>query len=103
MVAEAPEEAREEAPEETEATGSTRRNEATELELGPRRMSRRPLTVRKPQSPRSEAPLAPVPPEILDQFVLPGPLTPEDLGIVVNALPTNHLMLPLPPCLRSSV
>ena len=85
MVAEAPEEA----PEETEATGSTRRNEATELELGPRRMSRRPMTVRKPQSPRSKARLAPVPLEILHQFILPGPLRPEVLGIVVNALPQN--------------
>ena len=45
MVAEAPEEA----AEETEATGSTRRNEATELELGPRRIvPRRPLT--RPQA-----------------------------------------------------
>jgi putative transposase len=34
---------------------------------------------RKPKLPKSEAPLAPVPPEILDQFVGQGPLTPEEL------------------------
>ena len=34
---------------------------------------------RKPKPPTSEAPLAPVPSEILDQFVRQGPLTPEEL------------------------
>lgn len=34
---------------------------------------------RKPKSSTSEAPLAPIPSEILDQFVRQGPLTPEEL------------------------
>ena len=34
---------------------------------------------RKPKPPKSEAPLAPVPSEILDQFVRQGPLTPDVL------------------------
>ena len=34
---------------------------------------------RKPKRARSEEPLAPVPSEILDQFVRQGPLTPEEL------------------------
>ena len=53
---------------------------------------------RKPKSSRSEAPLAPVPSEILDQFVRPGPLTPDELeaavrrfkkAIVERALPVS--------------
>lgn len=39
---------------------------------------------RKPQSSRSEAPLAPIPAEILDQFVGQGPLTPDELDAVVR-------------------
>ena len=39
---------------------------------------------RKPKSPTSEAPLAPIPSEILDQFVGQGPLTPEELDAVVR-------------------
>jgi putative transposase len=39
---------------------------------------------RKPKPPQSEAPLAPVPPEILDQFVRQGPLTPEELEAAVR-------------------
>jgi putative transposase len=39
---------------------------------------------RKPKSSTSEVPLAPIPSEILDQFVRPGPLTPEELEAVVR-------------------
>ena len=39
---------------------------------------------RKPKSSMSEAPLAPIPAEILDQFVRQGPLTPEELDAVVR-------------------
>src|SRR5215203_3054643 len=39
---------------------------------------------RKPKSFTSEAPLAPIPSEILDQFVRQGPLTPEALDAVVR-------------------
>jgi transposase-like protein len=39
---------------------------------------------RKPKLPKSEAPLAPVPSEILDQFVGQGPLTPEELEAAVR-------------------
>ena len=39
---------------------------------------------RKPKSSTSEAPLAPIPSEILDQFVRQGPLTPEELDAVVR-------------------
>jgi transposase-like protein len=39
---------------------------------------------RKPKAWKSEAPLAPVPPEILDQFVHQGPLTPEELEAAVR-------------------
>jgi putative transposase len=39
---------------------------------------------RKPKSSTSEVPLAPIPSEILDQFVGPGPLTPEELEAVVR-------------------
>ena len=39
---------------------------------------------RKPKRPKSEAPLAPVPSEILDQFVRPGPLTPDELEAAVR-------------------
>src|SRR5438093_6497968 len=39
---------------------------------------------RKPKSPTSEAPLAPVPPEILDEFVRQGPLAPEELDAAVR-------------------
>ena len=39
---------------------------------------------RKPKSSPSEAPLAPIPSEILDQFVRQGPLTPEELDAVVR-------------------
>jgi putative transposase len=39
---------------------------------------------RKPKLPKSEAPLAPVPPEILDQFVRQGPLTPAELDAAVR-------------------
>jgi len=39
---------------------------------------------RKPKSSTSEAPLAPIPSEILDQFVRQGPLTPEELDGVVR-------------------
>ena len=39
---------------------------------------------RKPQSSTSEAPLAPIPSEILDQFVGQGPLTPEELDTAVR-------------------
>ena len=39
---------------------------------------------RKPQTSTSEAPLAPIPSEILDQFVGQGPLTPEELDAVVR-------------------
>ena len=39
---------------------------------------------RKPKSLTSEAPLAPIPSEILDQFVRQGPLTPEELEAVVR-------------------
>ncbi len=39
---------------------------------------------RKPKSSTSEAPLAPIPSEILDQFVRQGPLTPEELDGAVR-------------------
>src|SRR5881409_369735 len=39
---------------------------------------------RKPKTSTSEAPLAPIPSEILDQFVGQGPLTPEELDAVVR-------------------
>src|SRR6266567_5291199 len=39
---------------------------------------------RKPKLSPSEAPLAPIPSEILDQFVGQGPLTPEELDAVVR-------------------
>jgi putative transposase len=39
---------------------------------------------RKPKSSTSEVPLAPIPSEILDQFVHQGPLTPEELEAVVR-------------------
>jgi putative transposase len=39
---------------------------------------------RKPKPPKSDAPLAPVPPEILDQFVRQGPLTAEELDAAVR-------------------
>ena len=39
---------------------------------------------RKPKSLTSAAPLAPIPSEILDQFVRQGPLTPEELDAVVR-------------------
>ena len=39
---------------------------------------------RKPKSSTSDAPLAPIPAEILDQFVGQGPLTPEELDAVVR-------------------
>jgi putative transposase len=39
---------------------------------------------RKPKSFMSEAPVAPIPAEILDQFVGQGPLTPEELEAVVR-------------------
>jgi hypothetical protein len=39
---------------------------------------------RTPKLPKSEAPLAPVPPEILDQFVRQGPLTPGELDAAVR-------------------
>ena len=39
---------------------------------------------RKPKTSPSEAPLAPIPSEILDQFVGQGPLTPEELDAVVR-------------------
>lgn len=39
---------------------------------------------RKPKSSTSEAPLAPIFAEILDQFVHQGPLTPEELDAVVR-------------------
>jgi transposase-like protein len=39
---------------------------------------------RKPKTSRSEAPLAPIPSEILDQFVGQGPLTPEELDAVMR-------------------
>ena len=39
---------------------------------------------RKPKSSTSEAPLAPIPSEILDQFVRQGPLTPEELDAAVR-------------------
>jgi putative transposase len=39
---------------------------------------------RKPKSQTSDAPLAPVPPDILDQFVRQGPLTPEELDAAVR-------------------
>lgn len=39
---------------------------------------------RKPKSSTTEAPLAPIPSEILDQFVRQGPLTPEELDAVVR-------------------
>lgn len=39
---------------------------------------------RKPKSSTSEAPLAPIPSEILDQFVGQGPLTPDELDAVVR-------------------
>jgi hypothetical protein len=39
---------------------------------------------RKPKPSTSEAPLAPIPSEILDQFVRQGPLTPEELDAVVR-------------------
>ncbi len=38
----------------------------------------------KPKSSTSEAPLAPIPAEILDQFVRQGPLTPDELDAVVR-------------------
>jgi transposase-like protein len=39
---------------------------------------------RKPKSSTTAAPLAPIPSEILDQFVRQGPLTPEELDAVVR-------------------
>src|SRR5712671_1566818 len=39
---------------------------------------------RKPKSSLSDAPLAPIPSEILDQFVRQGPLTPEELDAAVR-------------------
>src|SRR6266853_1267740 len=39
---------------------------------------------RKPKSSTSEAPLAPIPSDMLDQFVRQGPLTPEELDTVVR-------------------
>jgi transposase-like protein len=39
---------------------------------------------RKPKSSTSDAPLAPIPSDILDQFVRQGPLTPEELDAVVR-------------------
>src|SRR6266540_4413620 len=39
---------------------------------------------RKPKTSTSDAPLAPIPAEILDQFVGQGPLTPEELEAVVR-------------------
>src|ERR1043165_7891443 len=39
---------------------------------------------RKPKSVLAEAPLAPIPSEILDQFVQQGPLTPDELDAVVR-------------------
>src|SRR5204862_3273072 len=39
---------------------------------------------RKPKRERSEAPLAPVPSEILDQFVRQGPISPEELDAAVR-------------------
>jgi putative transposase len=39
---------------------------------------------RKPKSSTSEAPLAPIPSEILDQFVRQGPMTPAELDAVVR-------------------
>src|SRR2546427_6653180 len=39
---------------------------------------------RRTKSSPSEAPLAPIPSEILDQFVRQGPLTPEELDAVVR-------------------
>jgi transposase-like protein len=39
---------------------------------------------RKPKLPKSEAPLAPVPPEILDQFVRQGPISHEELEAAVR-------------------
>src|ERR671925_2188879 len=39
---------------------------------------------RRPKPHKSDAPLAPVPPEILDQFVRQGPLTPEELDAAVR-------------------
>jgi putative transposase len=39
---------------------------------------------RKPKPSTSEAPLAPIPSEILDQFVRQGPLTPEELDSAVR-------------------
>lgn len=39
---------------------------------------------RKPKLPKSEAPLAPVPPEILDEFVRQGPITHEELDAAVR-------------------
>ena len=39
---------------------------------------------RKPKSSTSEAPLAPIPAEVLDQFVGQGPLTPDELDAVVR-------------------
>src|SRR6187200_3195029 len=39
---------------------------------------------RKPKPSTSEAPLAPIPSEILDQFVRQGPLTPEELDLAVR-------------------
>src|SRR5215212_5747482 len=37
-----------------------------------------------PRKPKSEAPLAPIPSDVLDQFVGQGPLTPEELDAVVR-------------------
>jgi putative transposase len=39
---------------------------------------------RKPKSSTFAAPLAPIPSEILDQFVRQGPLSPEELDAVVR-------------------
>jgi transposase-like protein len=39
---------------------------------------------RKPKAAASEAPLEPIPSEILDQLVRQGPLTPEELDAVVR-------------------
>jgi putative transposase len=44
----------------------------------------RVLMPRKPKLPPSEAPLAPVPAEILDQFVRQGPISHEELEAAVR-------------------
>jgi hypothetical protein len=45
---------------------------------------------RKPKSLTSEAPLAPILSEILDQFVRRGPLTPEELDAAVSVQEGDH-------------